>query len=66
MITGSDLIASLTWATVRLAASGSLTDKKARATLQVLAKARWIPSYRTPLMLEMILISVYDAIAATA
>ena len=66
MITGSDLTASLTWATVRLAASGSLTDKKARATLQVLAKARWIPSYRTPLMLEMILISVYDAIAATA
>ena len=63
MITGSDLVSGLVWATVRLAASGSLTDRSAIAILQVLAKARWIPSYRTPLMLEMILISVYDAIA---
>ena len=62
MITGSDLVGNLVWASVRLAASGSLSDAKARAVLQVLAKARWIPSYRTPLMLEMILISVYEAL----
>ena len=64
MITGADLVSCLTWATVRLAASGSLTTHQAVATLQVLAKSRWIPSYRTPLMLEMILISVYEAIAS--
>jgi len=63
MITGADLVSGLTWATVRLAASGSLTDIKADAVLRVLAKSRWIPSYRTPLMLEMILISVYEAIS---
>ena len=63
MITGGDLVSGLTWATVRLAASGSLSDAKADAVLKVLAKSRWIPSYRTPLMLEMILISVYEAIS---
>jgi hypothetical protein len=62
MTTGSELVGGLTWATVRLAVSGSLTDKKAIAVLQVLAKARWIPSYRTPLMLEMIIMSVYEAL----
>jgi len=62
MTTGSELVNGLTWATVRLAVSGSLSDKKARAVLQVLAKARWIPSYRTPLMLEMIIMSVYEAL----
>lgn len=65
MITGSDLVSGLTWATVRLAASGSLSTKQAISVLQVLAKSRWIPSYRTPLMLEMIMISVYEAVSLT-
>jgi hypothetical protein len=63
MITGADLVSGIAWATVRLAASGSLSTHQAMATLRVLAKSRWIPSYRTPLMLEMILISVYEAIS---
>lgn len=66
MITGSDLVAGLTWATVRLAAAGTLSDAKAKATLAVLARARWVPSYRTPLMLEMIVSSVYNAMATTS
>jgi len=63
MITGADLVGGIAWATVRLAASGSLSTHQAVATLRVLAQSRWIPSYRTPLMLEMILISVYEAIS---
>lgn len=66
MMLGSDLVASLTWATVRMAAAGALETKKAKAVLGVLARARWIPSYRTPLMLEMILTSVYDCLAKTS
>ena len=64
MITGSDLVGFLTWATVRLAASGSLSTAKAKAVLGVLARSRWVPSYRTPLILEMIVVSVYNALAA--
>jgi hypothetical protein len=66
MITGADLVGGLTWATVRLAASGSLSTNQAVTTLKVLAQSRWIPSYRTPLMLEMILMSVYEAVASAA
>lgn len=63
MITGGDLVAGLTWATVRLAASGTLDSQKAKRVLDVLARARWVPSYRTPLMLECIVTGVYNALA---
>lgn len=62
MITGSDLVSGLVWATVRLAASGSLTTAKAKAVLGVLTRARWVPSYRTPLVLELIVSEVYNAL----
>lgn len=62
MITGGDLVAGLTWATVRLAAAGGIQDAQARAVLDVLARARWYPSYRTPIMLELILTEVYEAL----
>jgi hypothetical protein len=62
MITGGDMVASLTWAVVRLAAAGGIRDDQARAVLDVLARARWFPSYRTPIMLELILTSVYEAL----
>jgi len=63
MVTGGELVAGLAWGTVRLAASGSLSSKKAKAVLSVLARARWVPSYRTPIMLELIVVSVYDALS---
>ena len=63
MITGADLVAGLTWAIVRMAAAGTLSSKRAKAALDILARSRWVPSYRTPLMLEMIVASLYDAIA---
>lgn len=63
MATGADLVSSLTWATLRLAATGALTDAKARAVLDVLSRARWVPSYRIPLMLELIVVAVYNALA---
>ena len=66
MILGSDLVSGLTWATVRMAAAGALETAKAKAVLGVLARARWVPSYRTPLMLEMILTAVYDSLATTS
>lgn len=66
MITGSDLVTGLVWSTVRLAASGSLASNKAKAVLSTLARARWVPSYRTPLMLEMIVVSVYNALASVS
>jgi hypothetical protein len=62
MITGADLVAGLTWATVRMAAAGSLDHARAVAVLNVLARARWVPSYRTALMFELILSSVYAAL----
>jgi hypothetical protein len=62
MITGGDLVAGLTWATVRLAAAGALDTPRATAVLNVLAKARWVPSYRTALMFELIVASVYGAL----
>jgi len=64
MITGSDLVTGLVWATVRLAAAGTLTTAKAKAVLGVLSRSRWVPSYRTPLVLELIVSAVYDAIAS--
>ena len=64
MITGADLVAGLAWATVRMAATGALDPRRAKAVLNVLARARWIPSYRTPLMLEVIVASVYNALAS--
>jgi hypothetical protein len=65
MATGSELVAALTWATVRGAAAGSIPGPTAKAILDVLARARWFPSYRTQLMLELILTAVYNAIATT-
>jgi hypothetical protein len=64
MITGADLVAGLAWATVRMAATGALDPRRAKIVLGVLARARWIPSYRTPLMLEVIVASVYNALAS--
>lgn len=63
MITGSDLVSGLVWATVRLAASGALPTNKAKAVLGVLSRSRWVPSYRTPLILELIVSAVYKALA---
>ena len=63
MITGSDLVSGLVWATVRLAASGSLSTAKAKAVLGILSRARWVPSYRTPLVLELIVSEVYNALS---
>jgi hypothetical protein len=65
MITGSDLVAGLAWATVRLAASGTLSSARAKAVLSVLARSRWVPSYRTPLILELIVVAVYNALGQT-
>lgn len=62
MISGSDLVASLTWATVRMAATGSLAPAKAAAVIDVLSRARWVPSYRIPLVLELIVSEVYAAL----
>ena len=66
MILGSDLVSGLVWATVRMAAAGSLSSERAKAVLATLARARWVPSYRTPLMLELIVVSVYNALASAA
>jgi hypothetical protein len=63
MLTGSDLVSGLAWATVRLAAAGAVTHAQAAAVLETLTRARWVPSYRTPLMLEIIVVSVYNALA---
>lgn len=65
MIVGADLVSGLTWATVRMAAAGTLDTPRAIAVLEVLTRARWVPSYRTPLMLELIIASVYNALAKT-
>jgi hypothetical protein len=62
MLTGGDLVSGLTWATVRMAAAGSLADDKAKRVIGVLSRVRWVPSYRTPLVLEMIVTEVYNAI----
>jgi len=66
MLTGSDLVTGLVWATVRLAASGALSTEKAKAVLSTLARSRWVPSYRTPIMLELIVASVYNSLAGLA
>jgi hypothetical protein len=66
MLTGGDLVSGLAWATVRLAAAGTLKPVQAKAALEALTRARWVPSYRTPLVLEMIVVSVYNALAADA
>lgn len=63
MVTGGELVTGLVWETVRLAAAGTLNTKQATAALSVLARIRWIPSYRIPIMLELIVVSVYDALA---
>jgi hypothetical protein len=62
MLVGAELVGALTWSVVRLAAAGSLSDGQARRCLDVLARARWYPSYRTPLVLEMILTGIYKAL----
>jgi hypothetical protein len=46
-----------------MAAAGTLSTVKAKAVLDVLARTRWVPSYRTPLVLEMIVVEVYNALA---
>lgn len=63
MVVGGDMVSALVWATVRLAAAGSLNTAQAQAVLGVLARARWVPSYRFPLVLELILMEVYNALA---
>jgi hypothetical protein len=65
MITGSELTAGLVWSTVRLAAAGAITDAQATRVLDTLARVRWVPSYRTPLILEMIVAAVYQALSVT-
>jgi len=65
MLTGSDLVSGFAWATVRMAASGSLPEPIAARILEVLARSRWVPSYRTPIMLEMIVSEVYNVIASS-
>lgn len=62
MLVGAELVAALTWSVVRLAAAGSISDAQAKKCLDLLARARWYPSYRTPLMLEMILTGIYNAL----
>ena len=62
MITGSELVASLVWVTVGMAADGALPSEKAKEILGVLARVRWVPSYRTPLILELILTEVYSTL----
>lgn len=63
MLTGGELVQTLTWATVRMAAAGALAPVKAQKILILLAGVRWGPSYRTPLMLEMVLSDIYEALA---
>ena len=63
---GGEIVAGLTWATVRLAARGELDDLRARRVLRVLVDIRWIPSYRTPILVEFILTSVYVALSVGA
>lgn len=62
MITGSELTSCLTWSTVRLAAAGAITDKEATRIIDVLSRVRWVPSYRTPLMLEMIIAATFNSL----
>jgi len=66
MVTGNDLVAGLVWATVRLAAAGGMSSAAAKAVLDVLARARWVPSYRTPIMYELIVTEVYVAIGESS
>jgi hypothetical protein len=63
MTTGGELVSGLAWATVRMAAAGTLSSTKAKAVLSILARIRWFPSYRIPLIMELILTEVYNAIA---
>ena len=56
---GSDIVAGLVWATVQLAATGALDGDRARRVLRVLADTRWVPTYRTPIMIECVLSHVY-------
>ena len=62
MITGSELTSCLVWSTVRLAAAGGISDEQATILITVLSQVRWVPSYRTPLMLEMIVTAVYNGL----
>ena len=62
MTYGADLVSGLVWATVRLAADGTLTTQKAKSVLNVLSRVRWVPSYRTPIIMEQIIVSVYNAL----
>jgi len=62
MVNGGDLVAGLTWAVLRLAAAKSLTNVQATAAIDILSRARWIPSYRTPIMYELILAELFEAL----
>lgn len=63
MVVGGDMVSAMVWATVRLAAAGSLNTTQATAVLGILARARWVPSYRFPLVLELILMEIYNSLA---
>jgi hypothetical protein len=65
MITGSELTSGLVWSTVRLASAGTITDAQATRVLDILSQVRWVPSYRTPLILEMIVAAVYQSLSVT-
>jgi hypothetical protein len=65
MITGSELTSGLVWSTVRLASTGTITDAQATKVLDILSRVRWVPSYRTPLILEMIVAAVYQSLSVT-
>lgn len=60
MITGGDLIAWSTLAIVRLAAEGKISTPVALRTIKKLGEICWIPSYRIPLMIEFILVEMFD------
>lgn len=60
MITGGDLIAWSTLAIVRLAADGKIATAVALRTIRKLSEICWIPSYRIPLMMEFILVEMFD------
>jgi len=62
MVTGGDLIGWLSFAIVRLASEHKITTPVAKTALTGIAAIRWIPSYRTPLMIEYILFTVFNAL----
>jgi hypothetical protein len=62
MATGGDIVAGLVWATVQMAAAGEMAGDVAKRVLDVLTRIRWIPSYRTPIVLELIFVEVMNVL----